>query len=341
MTETTLSAPALNAPFGGFRRIGDFLVKPKLSDQEFLEQFTAMGAAKMAKKNQMNVRGVQRRRHRLEVKLQKKIGTAHTVHYQPLEHPQRRQLKITDGVVLIGSDAHLLPGTVTTAWRGFVYFVRQFHKTDKLTAVVLNGDVFDFPRISRFPPPGWETQPEIHAELAEGRERLGELVEASPNSRHIHTLGNHDWRFELRLATNAPEFAKVPGVHLKDHFPEWEPCWSFWINDDVVIKHRFKGGTHAGFNNALHSGFSIFTGHYHGLGVYAFSDFRGTRWGGDCGTLAEPYGPQFRDYTEDNPVNWRAGFLVLTFVAGRLQWPEVAYVVRPGVIGFRGEEYEV
>jgi len=34
---------------------------------------------------------------------------------------------------------------------------------------------------------------------------------------------------------------------LKYHFPNWETCWSFWVNDDTVIKHRHKGGRYAGY----------------------------------------------------------------------------------------------
>jgi hypothetical protein len=148
-------------------------------------------------------------------------------------------------------------------------------------------------------------------------------------------------RYESRLAAIAPEYARVHGVHLKDHFPDWTPCWSVWINNDVVIKHRFKSGIHATHNNALWSGKTIVTGHLHSLRVTPLSDYTGTRYGVDCGTLADPYGPQFVHYTEDNPVNWRSGFVVLTFYRGRLLWPEVVHVIDEGQVTFRGRVYEV
>lgn len=148
-------------------------------------------------------------------------------------------------------------------------------------------------------------------------------------------------RYETRLATVAPEYARVNGVHLRDSFPDWQPCWLVVINDSVVIKHRFRGGIHATHNNVLWSGKSIFTGHLHSLKVTPLSDYNGTRWGGDCGTLADPYGPQFADYTELNPVNWRSGFIVLTFVNGRLMWPEIVHVISDGQVEFRGEIIDV
>jgi hypothetical protein len=91
----------------------------------------------------------------------------------------------------------------------------------------------------------------------------------------------------------------------------------------------------------LWSGKTIVTGHLHSLRVTPLSDYTGTRYGVDCGTLADPYGPQFTHYTEDNPVNWRSGFVVLTFYRGRLLWPEVVHVIDEGQVTFRGKVYEV
>lgn len=55
-------------------------------------------------------------------------------------------------------------------------------------------------------------------------------------------MGNHDLRLESRLANLVPEYAKVHGFQIKDHFPYWNTCMSLWVNNDLIIKHRFKGG---------------------------------------------------------------------------------------------------
>lgn len=140
----------------------------------------------------------------------------------------------------------------------------------------------------------------------------------------------------------APELANLKGVHLKDHFEAcWRPAWACWINDDVVVKHRWKGGDHAVWNNTIRAGKTMVTGHLHSLKVTPYSDFNGTRWGVDCGTLADPYGPQFTNYCETNPVNWRSGFAVLTFKDGQLLDPEVVRVRAEGEVVFRGKVIEV
>ena len=144
-------------------------------------------------------------------------------------------------------------------------------------------------------------------------------------------------RYENKLAQTAPEYEGVKGFTLKDHFPEWIPCWSCWPTDDVVIKHRYKGGIHATHQNTQSAGKNVITGHLHSLKVTPFSDYNGTRFGVDTGTLADPGGPQFIDYMEDNPANWRSGFIILTFNEGRLLWPEIVSRFDEGVIDFRGE----
>jgi hypothetical protein len=257
----------------------------------------------------------------------------------PARHPHRILLDIEDGIVPVGSDAHYWPGIVTTAHRALVKFCREFEA--KIPAVIMDGDSVDGARISRHPPIGWETRPELVAELEAAQERKREIEGAAPNARRIWPLGNHDARFETRLATVAPEYARINGMHLKDHFPFWESCWSVWINDDVVVKHRYKGGVHATHNNTLNAGKTMVTGHLHSLKVTPLTDYNGTRWGVDTGTLAEPEGPQFIDYTEDGPKNWRSGFAVLTFHKGRLLWPELVHVIGEGEVEFRGKVHSV
>ena len=239
--------------------------------------------------------------------------------------------------MLIGSDSHYWPGIITTAHRAFVKFCRDI----KPAIIIKNGDELDFPGISRHAAIGWEERPQVVDEIECAKERLAEIEDASKNSRLYWPLGNHDARFETRLASVAPEYAKVNGVHLKDHFPRWKPCWSVWLNDDTVVKHRFKGGIHATHNNTLWSGKNIITGHLHSLKVTPFNDYNGIRWGVDSGTMAEPYGPQFENYTEESPLNWRSGFIVLTFHKGKLLWPEIVYVRGDGEIDFRGKVEKV
>lgn len=148
-------------------------------------------------------------------------------------------------------------------------------------------------------------------------------------------------RFDTKLASMAPEYAGVRGIELADHFdPDWQKAWSVWINNTVTIKHRIKGGTHATHNNTLHAGISTVTGHLHSLKVTPFTDYRATRWGVDCGSLATPYGPQF-EYMEDSPRSWRSGFAVLTFRNYELLWPEIVWARNETEVEFRGQVISV
>jgi hypothetical protein len=89
------------------------------------------------------------------------------------------------------------------------------------------------------------------------------------------------------------------------------------------------------------SGTSIVTGHLHSLKVTPYTDYNGTRYGVDTGTLADIDGKQFIDYLEDNPVNWRSGFSVLTFRDSRLLLPELAIKHSEGMLDFRGQLIDV
>lgn len=245
--------------------------------------------------------------------------------------PAKLSMEIEDGVVLVGSDCHYWPGPASTAHRGFVRFIKEL----KPRAVVLNGDVFDGAMASRWARLGWQHRPNIKQELEAVTERVTEIEDAHKGAL-IWTAGNHDGRFETKIANSLPEYEGVQGFSLKDHFQRWKPCWSFWINQNVVIKHRFKSGIHATFNNTVWAGMTVVTGHLHSLRVTPFSDYNGTRWGVDTGTMADPYGQQFLDYCETSPVNWRSGFAVLTFRDGKLLWPEIAAVDGDN-IDFRGQ----
>lgn len=308
-----------------------------VTDDDFIALFRQIGPAEMERRGLGSKGRIFRRRRTIEKRLHI-VLTPPDEHYPaPEPHPEIVNLDIRDGIVLVGSDAHYWPGPASTAHRAFVHFCKEM----KPRIVIKNGDALDFATISRHAPIGWETRPTVQQEIECAQERLGEIELAAGKARKIWPLGNHDARLETRLATVAPEFAKVAGVHLQDHFPLWEPCWRVDINSDVVVKHRYRGGIHATRNNALNAGKTMVTGHLHQLKITPVSDYTGTRFGVDCGTMADPYGPQFRDYTEMNPVDWRSGFIVLTFFKGRLLWPEPVHVLGAGEVEFRGKVMRV
>jgi hypothetical protein len=253
-----------------------------------------------------------------------------------LKRKPRLDTEVKSGVVIVGSDAHYWPGDPSTAHRALVKFIKELRPH----VVILNGDVFDGASISRWERIGWDSRPTVKQELDVCNERLVEIEDAAKGAERYWPLGNHDARFETFLAKHAPQFEGIEFFSLKDRYPKWKPCWSLFLND-TVIKHRFKGGIHATHNNTMWAGKSIVTGHLHSMKVTPFSDYNGTRYGIDTGTLADPQGEQFVDYTEDNPKNWRSGFAVLTYHNKRLLWPEFVHVIGDTEVEFRGKVYTV
>ncbi len=256
-------------------------------------------------------------------------GVDHGWKARPPKWPKRREITAKDRCILVGSDAHFWPGIVTTAWRAFCAVAKQLDPQ----YVVLNGDTLDGASISRHDPIAWEVKPSLKEELEAVQDRLAEIQKAAPNAKKLWTCGNHDTRYERKLASKVPEFEGVNGTCLQDHIPGWLVSWSLMVNEDfapVMIKHAIAGGIHAVYNNTLRGGISVVTGHLHKQLCRPFTDYRGTRYGVDAGTLADIDGPQF-GYTLDDPVDWRSGFVVLTFdKKGRLQPPELCEVQTHG-----------
>lgn len=268
----------------------------------------------------------------VQAKLQQRLGET--------RHSVRRGIAMEKGRVLVFSDAHFYPDDETTAFRALIECIKEFRPE----VIVCNGDAFDGASISRHPRIGWDSKPTVKQELDAVTYHLNEIENASTfKSNLIWTLGNHDARFETFLAANAPQYEGIQGYSLKDFFPHWQPCWSYWVNDSTVIKHMWKGGFGAGRANALNSGVSMVTGHTHNMSVMPITDYKGTRYGVQTGMLANPNGEQFVDYTQDGVKDWRSGFVMLTYDRGELLIPEMIQVwdEEKGEVQFRGKIWSV
>ena len=320
-----------------------------LSDDEFAQAMRTHGSvAAVAKIYGVDTRQLHRRRAKLAKAgivlptLTNNVAAAANV---PLEYrpdndawtfPRQKDLWLHEGVAVVFSDAHYWPGDPTLAHRALIEVI----KATKPRVIFANGDVFDGGSVGRFPPFGWSTRPGPVDELHACQERLGEIEQAAPRGCELlWNIGNHDVRWERTLATQVEQFAGLHGLRLGDHFPAWEMLWSTLINGSephpVMVKHRYAGGVHAGYNNTMKSGLSIVTGHTHLLEAKPWGDYRGRRWGVQTGSLANLHGPQF-EYHENSPSPACSGFAVLTFDQGALCPPELCEVIQ-GKAWFRGE----
>jgi len=316
-----------------------------LTEAEFIAEWNNSPSAQdMADKIGINVRNLLKRRRAIEsrnnITLVAKGGGQDKLKYQNIPisrvdetpHNTRRGTQMERGRVVVFSDAHFWPDDYTTAYKALLMIIKEFRPK----VVIANGDVFDGSQASRHPRIGWSNTPTIKEELEACKEFMGNIEKAAIGAELIWTLGNHDARFETFLAAQASQYEGVEGFTLKDHFPLWKPCWSYWVNSDTVIKHRWKGGFSAGRANSLNAGVNIITGHTHNLAVQPLTDYNGTRYGVQTGTLADPNSEQFVHYTEDNCKDWRSGGVLLSFERGRLILPEIFQVCGEDEFEFRG-----
>jgi len=324
------------------------MAAPRMTEEDFIAAWKACPSpVALAKRFGLNERSVQQRRQRIEKKtgvpmpsivynnvIRDRGGLENPALQSLYQSPTRLHQEIKSGTVLICSDLHIWPGIISTAHRAFVALIREL----KPQMIVANGDVFDMASPSHWGRRDFAPLPNVRQEIEACQERLGEMEDAAPKGcRLVRTIGNHCIRFTKKLVAVAPEFEGLKGFALTDHFPRWQECWSIHLNADsngwTEIKHRWKGGVHSSFNNAKESSVHYATGHDHALRVQEFTNRRGTWYGMNSGTLADPEGPQF-GYSEDSPANHRSGFLVLTYHKGLLLRPAVCKVLDESHVDF-------
>lgn len=306
-----------------------------ITEDDFMYLYHKHGPHEMRRQTGLSMSAIHQRRRRIESKygpLRAPKDCPNGIKVQ--SSPQRRHYDCLNGVVIIGSDAHICrDGPWTTAQRAFLKFIKEL----KPRIVIANGDVLDLAAISRHDPLQWEDTPPVIKELEAAQKFMAAIEDAAPsNCKFAWPAGNHDARFQARLAKVAPEYSGVRGTRLKDHFsPKWEPCYSAFINNDVVVKHRLPSGQNLKLA-VMKAGRHIVIGHHHAHHVQAFTNYSGTWYGMDAGMLADPQAEAF-SYTEDNPMDWRAGFGVLTFHNGQLLPPELVTVWSKHEVVWRGQ----
>jgi hypothetical protein len=307
----------------------------KVSNEEFVRTWQELqSATAVAAKLGLGLRNVNRRRRSLEAETGKPLVAVYrnSPVFTFREHSPRVECDLPNGTIIVASDAHYWPGVISTAHKALLTLIPELQPS----IVVMNGDLFDGAAISRFPRSDWSKVPSVKDELDAVRERLAEIEAVTPaGAKRWWCMGNHDMRFEAKLAGQVPEYEGVAGFSIKDHFPGWDFSISLFVNKSLMIKHRYRNGVHATWNNALYGGVSMCTGHLHRLQATILSDYKGPRWGIDCGTLAEASGEHMH-YGEDNPTNHCSGFAVLTIADGQLLHPEFCSVIAEKAY-FRGK----
>jgi len=313
------------------------MTQMKCTDEEFIEAWKRLGSITLVSEElKITARRAQERRKNIEAKYGIPLNTFNDQRSYKILHPENKIRSIANisGTVIVFSDAHFMPQETSVAFHALLKLIKKL----KPAMVIANGDILDGGTISKYGPECWDVRPSLKQELESVQYHMDLIVKAAKGSGAIlhRTIGNHDIRFEKRLAGLVPEYRDISGTKLADHIPEWSVSWSVLVNENTMIKHRLQhSGVHSSYNNVLKSGLSTCSGHTHLLEIKGWTDYQGRRWGVSTGMLADPTSQAFF-YTEDNPVPWSQGFAILTYDNdGRLLPPELCEVI-DGVAYFRG-----
>lgn len=170
-----------------------------------------------------------------------------------------------------------------------VQLLRRLVKEWRPDLLILNGDVFDFASLGRFP-----KNPSVLRPLQEvidgGRVLLGDLAAASPKTKTILIPGNHEeTRLINYLWTQAPALASLRCLTLENLLGLAELGITYAadgveLTDELIVLHGDRvtnqlGGGSGGSarKEQLDLGCSSVTGHTHRGGLFLRRDRRGYR----------------------------------------------------------------
>lgn len=292
-----------------------------VSDEDFIEAWRiCQGApARVAEFLKQKERNIYRRRAMLQKKgiyLQTITASPRSKGYgwqtAPRPYRARAEASIKGGQMVVFSDAHYWPGEPSVAHCAMLKLLPRLN----VKMVIANGDLFDGASVSRHDVLGWQELPTVTEELDTVRTRLEEIERGAPQAQRFMTVGNHDSRFDRRLAQEVPQFEGLPGLRLEDHIGmAWPMSYSVMINeaiDPVFVVHNVKGGVHAPYNNVKAAGCTTITGHLHSQKAQPYTTLLHDWEGIDAGMLADRDHAAF-SYRMDRPADWRCGFVVMTF----------------------------
>lgn len=218
---------------------------------------------------------------------------------------------IKTGEVLIGSDIHF-PYQDDKAVKAF----RNYCKSLQPALIILNGDLLDFYKLSRFSKSPEGKNPAEEIEMC--RSFLSGLRKDCPNSAIYYTIGNHETRLAKYILDNAPQIAclvdNVFNIIRTDEF-NVKGCASLTLNDTFVFKHGTRLGNKSGLSaiKELEAHYlSGATGHTHRLARFSTrkSGRRFVWFETGCLCYLNP------EYMMN--ADWEQGFVKLLFTNGKL-----------------------
>lgn len=180
------------------------------------------------------------------------------------------EINLSDADIIVASDIHF-PYQDDKAVEAFIRYV----ESRQPKVVVLNGDVLDFYKLSRFSKDPAGKNPAEEIEMC--REFLKNVRKVAPNSDIYYVIGNHETRLEKYVLDNAPQIAclvdnvfEIIKVDREDMCVKG--CASLTVNDTFVFKHGTRLGNKSGLSaiKELEAHYlSGATGHCHKLARFS------------------------------------------------------------------------
>ena len=197
----------------------------------------------------------------------------------------------------------------------FLKFLRDFQPN----AIVVNGDLFDFEALSKFPT-SLKNRTSLNEDVKAGRSILRHYREACPQADIYLIEGNHEARLDKYLVSRAPELCGIPGLNittflgLEELGVEYVGPYGRGVDwNGVLILHGNRVSIHAAYSakaEFLDAGTSLVMGHTTRIGAYYLTDRRGTHAAFEDGSMTnidpEKAPPSMRGPRQNN---WQNGFM--------------------------------
>lgn len=146
----------------------------------------------------------------------------------------------------------------------------NYGREEKVDTVLLNGDILDFLKLSKFTHN--PSRPDFEHEIEIGIQFLQQLRKLFPSEKIIYKEGNHEKRLGDYIFRNAPALFGIEALQLNELLKLRELNIDYVINDQYIIAGKLTiihgnemkaGGIHVARSIRMKANENILFGHHH------------------------------------------------------------------------------